>query len=298
VRVDATAGVPLDPRAITGEPGVIAMTPASIASIGSGGQLIALGAATAGQVMLLRPDLSPVPLSSLWRSIIPRQPAGLALPGLPDRLQILAALGTGPSTSAAALRREPGSATVTALIQDADGVSYQLPAGVLPADGQRHALVFSLPGPRQASYPLRLLSLSLTYVLPRYHPASPLAAPTGKLSIFSLAVAGAASGPFGPPFSHGAALAAWQAAGSSPHVPTGPAGTFETFPPSDGARPAILSWRGGAGGSRQPRSLPDTIRRYRSSTTSSSIPRPSPGRSGSRRSRRPGSSRPSPPAVT
>jgi ABC-type antimicrobial peptide transport system permease subunit len=251
VRVDATAGVPLDPRAISGEPGVTAATPASIASIGSGGRLIALGAATAGQAILLRPDLSPLPLASLWRSIIPPRPPGLALPGLPDRLQILAALGAGPDTSAAALRREPGSATVTALIQDADGVSYQLPAGVLPADGHRHALVVPLPGPRQASYPLRLLSLSLTYVLPPYDPARPLAAPTANLSIFSLAAAGTASGPFGRPFRHGDALAAWPAAGSSAHVPTGPAGTFVTFPPSDGARPTILSWRAAAGESQQ-----------------------------------------------
>ncbi len=251
VRVDATAGTPLDPRAMIGEPGVTAATPASIASIGSGGQLIALGAATAGRAILLRPDLSPVPLSSLWRSIIPRRPPGLALPGLPDRLQILAALGTGPGTSAAELRTELGSATVTASVQDANGVSYPLPAGVLPADGQRHALVVALPGPRQASYPLRLLSLSLTYVLPPYDPASPLAAPNATLSIFSLAVADTARGPFGPPFRPGAALAAWPAGGSSPSVPTGPPGVFQTFPPSDGIRPMILAWRGAAGRSRQ-----------------------------------------------
>ena len=251
VQVDAGAGAPLDPRAIAREPGVTAATPASIASIGGGGQLIAVGTGTAGQAILLRPDLSPVPVSSLWRSIIPRQPTGLALPGRPDRLQILAGLGAAPGTSAAAVRRELGSATVTASVQDADGVSYPLPAGVLPADGQRHALVVRLPGPRQASYPLRLLSLSLTYVLPPYHPASRLAAPTASLSIFSLAVADTASGPFGRPFRHGAALAAWQAAGSSSSVPTGPPGVFETSPPSDGARPAILSWQAAAGGSQQ-----------------------------------------------
>ena len=250
VRVDAGAGGPLDPRAITGQPGVTAATPASIASIGSGSQLIAVGAGTAGQAILLRPDLSPLPLSSLWRSIMPRRPTGLALPGLPDRLQILVALGAAPGTSTAALRRALGSVTVTASVQDADGVSYVLPAGMLPADGQRHALVVSLPGPRQASYPLRLLSLSLSFVLPPYHPASPLAAPTASLSIVSLAVAGTARGPFGRPFSHGAALAAWQAAGSSPRVPTGPPGVFQTSPPSDGAQPAILSW-GGAGGGQQ-----------------------------------------------
>jgi FtsX-like permease family len=251
IRVDATAGTPLDPTALTGEPGVTATTPASIASIGRGSQLIALGAATAGRTILLRPDLSSIPLSSLWRSIIPRRPAGLALPGLAGRLQVLAALGAAPGTSAAALRREVGQATVTALIQGADGVSYQLPAGVLPADGQRHALAVPLPGPRRATYPLRLLSLSLTYVLPPYHPAARLAAPTANLTIFSLSVAGAAHGPFGRPFSRGAALAAWTGSISSPYVPTGPPGTFETFPPSDGARPTIMSWVHAAGGSQQ-----------------------------------------------
>ena len=175
----------------------------------------------------------------------------------------------------------------------------QLPAGVLPADGQRHALVVPLPGPRQASYPLRLLSLSLTYVLPPYDPASPLAAPTASLSIFSLAVAGTASGPFGRPFSHGAALAAWQAAGSSPRVPTGPPGVFETFPPSDGVRPDD------PGLARRRRGKPATHVQYRARSVGidheQRAPRsaePSPGRSRSRRSRRPGSSRPSPPAVT
>ena len=251
VRVDARAGIPLDRGAITGEPGVSAATPASITSIGHGGQLIAVGAATAGQAILLRPDLSPVPLSSLWRSIIPRRPAGLALPGRPDRLQILAALGAGAKTGAAALRRELVPATVTATVQDDDGVSYQLPAGLLPADGQQHALVVPLPGPAQTSYPLRLLSLSLTYVLPPYHPASPLAAPTANFRIFTLAVAGTARSPFGRPLHHGSALAAWQGGVSSPDVPTGPAGTFETFPPSDGARPTILSWRKAAGGVQQ-----------------------------------------------
>ena len=133
VRVDAGAGGPLDPRAITGEPGVTAATPASIASIGSGGQLIAVGAGTAGQAILLRPDLSPLPLSSLWRSIIPRRPTGLALPGRPDRLQILVTLGASPGTSTAALRRELGSVTVTASVQDADGVSYVAsPPGCCP----------------------------------------------------------------------------------------------------------------------------------------------------------------------
>ncbi len=249
VRVDSP--IPVSPGtagAITGAPGVTAATPASLASLGSRSQLIALDASTAGRTILLRPDLSPLPLAALWRQITPRRPSGLALPGRPARLQILAALGAAPHTSAAALRKELGSVPVTAWIQDAGGAVYPLPAGALPADGQRHALVVPLSGLGRASYPLRLLSLSLTYVLPPYDPPSQL---TAGLSIESLALARAASGPFGAPFRRGAALAAWQGTGSSPSVPTGPASPFQTSPPWDGEPPAIRGWHGAAGGSRQ-----------------------------------------------
>lgn len=251
LQVNTNGTVPLDTGSFTSAREVTAATPASVASIGHGTQLIALGAATAGRTILLRPDLSSLPASALWRSIAPRHHAGLPIPGRPDRLEILAALGPGPRTSSAAvLRRELGSASVTALVQDADGVSYPLSAGVLPADGTRHALVASLPGPRQASYPLRLVSLSLSYVLPRWDPARPTAATTAGLSIESLAVAATARGPFGPPFRDGAALASWQAAGSSASVPTGPPGTFETFPPRDGIAPTIVGWNPTAGAGR------------------------------------------------
>jgi FtsX-like permease family len=247
VRVDAAAGVPVSTGTFTRAPEVTAATPARITSIGNGSQLIALGTATAGSAMLLRPDLSPLPVRKLWRSIIPQRAAGLVLPGRPDRLRILAALGAGPGTSAAAVRGELGSATVRALIQNADGITYSRPAGVLPADGQRHALTVPLSGVpaglRRGGYPLRLLRLTLTFVLPRYDPVRP--APDASLSIESLAV-GSAHGPF----SDGAALASWQGAVSSPYVPTGPTLPGPAFPPRDGAAPSILSWRP-AGGTQQ-----------------------------------------------
>ena len=63
-------------------------------------------------------------------------------------------------------------------------------------------------------------------------------------------MAGTAHGPFGRPFSDGAALAAWQGAGSSPNVPTGPPGQFET-PAADGAPPYILHWHRTARDSQQ-----------------------------------------------
>jgi hypothetical protein len=253
VRVDSAGALPLGAAgAITRAPGVTAATPASLAGIGSGGQMIAPDASTAGKTILLRPDLSPLPLSALWQLITPRQPSGLALPGQPDRLEILTALGVGPHSSAA-VQRELGSATITAWIQDAGGATYQISAaGSLPFDGRPHPLVFMLSGPGDlASYPLRLLGLSLMYTLPPYDPASPTSAPTARLNVESLAVAEAASGPFGRPFCHGDALAAWQGTGSSTKVPTGPPSPYGGIPPSDGAVPAILGWHGAAGGAQQ-----------------------------------------------
>jgi hypothetical protein len=249
VQVNATGALPPGAAAaITGAPGVTAATPASVSAIGNGGQMIALDASTAGQTILLRPDLSTLPLSALWRRITP-QPPGLALPGQPDRLEILASLGPGQRSSEAAVQTAIGSAMVTASIQDAEGAVYQIPlAGTLPADGQPHSLVFMLPGPRQASYPLRLLGLTLTYVLPPYNPAG---SPSAGLTIDSLAVAATDRGPFGQPFDHGAALAAWQGSGYSAYVPTGPGGGGGPLPPSDGARPSITGWHRVTGGGQQ-----------------------------------------------
>jgi ABC-type antimicrobial peptide transport system permease subunit len=250
VRVDAADQLPLGATgAITRAAGVTAVTSASLYSIANGAQLIALDASTAGKTILLRPDLSSLPASALWRRIIPRPTPGLVLPGQPERLEILASLGARPGTSAAKLARDLGSVTVVAWVADAGGAIYQMPvAGLLPADGRTHALVVTLAGPGQASYPLRLVGLTLTYLLPPYDPADPQSGPVAGLSIESLAVAGTASGPFGQPFSHGAALAAWQEGGSSQYVPAGPPTPGGQPPPSSGAAPAPQGWTRAAGG--------------------------------------------------
>jgi hypothetical protein len=254
VRLDSAGPLPLGATgAITRAPGVTAATPASLAGIGTGGQMIALDASTADKGILLRPDLSPLPLSALWQRITPRQLPGLALPGQPDRLEVRATLGAGPGTSAAKVLSELGSVTVTAWIQDAGGGTYGIPAnGSLPADGKPQSLVFTLSGSRQASYPLRLLGLTLgLYALPLYNPANPTWAPNARLTIQSFAVAATASGPFGRPFADGAALAAWQSTGSSRFVPTGQPNPDGTWPPSAGEPPSILGWHSAAGGARQ-----------------------------------------------
>jgi ABC-type antimicrobial peptide transport system permease subunit len=252
VQVDSTGPLPLRAaRAITGAPGVTAATSASVAGIGNGGQMIALDASTAGKTILLRPDLSPLPLSALWQLINPPLP-GLTLPGQADRLEVLATLGAGPKTSAAAAQRDLGPVAVTAWIQDSSGATYQIPAaGSLPADGRPHAVVFMLPGPRQASYPLRLAGVTLMYPLPPYDSASATSAPTASLSIESVAVARTAAGPFGRPLGLGDALAAWDYTGSATRVPTGPSGPTGGLTAANGVPPAIVGWHRAAGGAMQ-----------------------------------------------
>jgi len=251
VRADATGGLPLGADgAITRAPGVTAATSASVANLGNGSQLIALNASTASQGILLRPDLSPLPLTALWQRITPRQPSGLVLPGQPARLEVLASLGAGPHSSAAAVRAfQPAFAT--AWVQDAQGATYPVPTGPLPFDGKTHSLVFTLSSPGQASYPLRLLGFTLSYLLPPFDPANPSFAPSASLTVRSLALAATASGPFGRPFSPGAAWAAWQGLGTSPGVPTGPPGTYGGMPPSDGTPPVFAGWHRTAGGGQQ-----------------------------------------------
>jgi hypothetical protein len=248
VRVDTAAPLPLGSTGmVTRAPGVTAATSASLADIGNGGQLIALDANTAGKTILIRPDLSPLPLSALWQRVTPRKLSGVMLPGQPGRLQILASLGAAPHGSAAEVRKNLGAPDVSAWVQDGGGGTYQIPAAAsLPADGRPHALVFVLsPGPRQASYPLRLLGLTMTYDLPPYDPAKPSNL-SAALSIESLAMA-TATGPFGRPFSHGAALAAWRGTASSSYVPATPPGPFATVTPADGVPPTVQRWQPAAG---------------------------------------------------
>jgi hypothetical protein len=236
----ARALPPASIGAITQAPGITAATAASVTSTGSGGQLIALDASTAGTALRVRPDLSPMPLNELWQRITPRQPSGLRLPGEPARLDILASLAVSSRGSTAAQRGGLGAATVMAWIQGAGGATYSIPAaGPLPFDGRARSLAFSLSGLNQPGTQLRLLGFSLTYVLPPYEPAKPASVPVATLSVQSLAVAHAASGPFGAPFSGGSALAAFEDTTSSPSVPTGPAGPYGGSPPSDGIPPAV-----------------------------------------------------------
>lgn len=252
VRVDTPAQVPLGKvTAVSRAPGVTAATPLTSVPSGSGGNLLVLDARTAPATVLLRPDLSPGPAAALWRQITPSPPeAGVALPGRPARLEITASLlprsaGGRRSGSAGGQRSgsaggQPGEASASVSVQDASGVIYSVPAGTLPADGGDHGLIAVLSATRQADYPLRLLGLSLTYLMPHGAPApagKPGPAGTGPagLAITGIAVAPAATGAFAAPFANGGALAAWRSAAPSPGLVT------LTAPVPAGAVPAIAT---------------------------------------------------------
>lgn len=249
VRLDSLVPASLgESGAISGAPGVTATTLASVLPVSSG-HLVALDASTAGVTIALRPDLSPLPLPALWQRITPRRRPGLPIPGLPARPKILVSLATeaGP--------QRLGGAGVIAWLQDGGGGTYQVgtcqsPARFLPADGRPHALIIPLAGSGQAIYPLRLLGLRLCFTLPPFDAARPRASPALRLRVLALATARANNGPFGPPFTRGAALASWRALASSQSVPAR-VGAFGGVLPVDGTPPVIRGWHGAAAGRQQ-----------------------------------------------
>jgi hypothetical protein len=248
VRVDTPTPAGVGTAAtMTRAPGVTAATPVAGQSTGSGGNVLALDAKAASAAVLLRGDLSPLPAAVLWQRITPPGPAaGLRVPGRPARLEITAALAAGPG---AGRLGGPAGASVTASVQDSRGAVYAVPAGALPADGRPHALTAVLSPARQASYPLRLLGLSLTYLLP---PQGRVAAspPPARLAIASIAAGSSAAGALAAPFADGRALAAWRPAVSSPDLGTLAAAPTAAVPTASGAQPGIARWRAGPGGSQ------------------------------------------------
>src|SRR5262249_35727923 len=156
----------------------------------------------------------PLPARQLWRRIIPARP-GLALPGRPARIAIEARV------SGRAGQYRLGRVRAAASIQDADGAVYTVPAGSIPADGRDHPLIAWLAPPGRASYPLRLIGLSLTYGLPHYpgqRQLSSTALHRDTLTLSSVAEATSATGRFAAPFARGAALSDWGADGSAPSL--------------------------------------------------------------------------------
>jgi FtsX-like permease family len=239
---------PLSPAAagvIPRSPGVQAAMPVARVSTGSSGELLAVDARTAPATVLLRSDLSPYPARQLWPRLIPAQaPPGVAIPGRPAELEVMASLAPGSAATS------PGPAALTVSVQDADGIVYWITAGSLPADGRVHALTAELSPSRQAAYPLRLLGLSFSYNLAPYRPSGGVFRPAGPGGPARLVISGLAARPGGKPFAAGRALAAWSAAVSSIGLNGVGAPTSAAIADSAGAPPTLVSW-GPAGRAQQ-----------------------------------------------
>jgi hypothetical protein len=242
----ADVAQPLPPAAagmISRSPGVRTAMPvariiaAPAGSAGSAGELLAVDARNAAGTVLLRGDLSPYPARQLWPLLVPPRPApGLAIPGRPARLVIMASLTAGRAAAS------PGVASVTVSIQDADGIVYLVGAGSLAADGRVHALTAELSPARQAAYPLRLLGLSLNYNLRHYRPGSPFR-PSGAAGQARLVISGLAARPGGETFAVGRALAPWSARVSSIGINGAGVPPSAAVAASSGVPPALAGWQ-------------------------------------------------------
>jgi FtsX-like permease family len=160
VRVDTP--LPISPgktATVTSAAGVQHAMAVSVQSETLPAPLLAIDAAQAPQVATIRSDQSALPAASLFGEITPKTQPGSPLPGHPAAIRLTAALT--PAASVAQLA--PVSVTVT--VADATGDMYQLDAGTLPADGRSHVLTATLGG-THASFPLRLVQVSLSYTLP------------------------------------------------------------------------------------------------------------------------------------
>ena len=218
--------------ALAGLPGVRhAMPVATFTETAAGGQTLAIDAAQAANVTLLRPDQTPRPAAELFGMIRPAGPAsGVTLPGRTGEFQLTALLGP------ASLGLAP--ATVSVSVEDADGDVYQLDAGTLPADGRPHTLAVTLAnqaiagaggvaGTAGAIYPVRLTGVSLDYTMPGGQARVPA----------TFTVASVSGGPRAAQVA-GSALRGWTAAATSPEL-AGIRQTLGTAGPS--GLPAVSS---------------------------------------------------------
>jgi FtsX-like permease family len=216
----------------------------------SPGEVIAVDAAQASQVVRLRGDESPQPAGRLFRAITPAGGLPGAVLSTPRAgpIQLTATLSPatlGPAAPTPGRAAQLGPVTVTLTILDRTGAAYQIVAGTLVADGRPHLLIAPLGGD-QAGYPLRVAAITATFGLPlRDGPA--LALTLSGLSLAgwtqqasSLVPVDLSPGSFAPPR-------------DGPTHITGRAATF-TFAP--GHAPAL---RVGAAGSQSSAQVPGQL---------------------------------------
>ena len=129
------------------------------------------------------------------------------------------------------------------IVQDAYGLTYSFPTQAMPADGRSHQLVIDLGRSSGIAYPLRLLSVALTYNIPfATTSARAKAADAAAVVTFtSVSASSARTGPFGAPFAAGRELAGWAPRTSAPGLDAISSEHLEGL--ADGSvRPAVDSW--------------------------------------------------------
>jgi hypothetical protein len=166
ITLPAAAPLPIGQAGqITGARGVRAVTPVIRASFSlpdnDQATLLGLDPRPATAIVPLRHDLLVKPLTNPFGPIgEDKGPTGVVLSGKPTKLQVIAALSRSAMTGA----------VLAVQLSDAAGVSYQLTAGSLPANGTFQRLDISLSPRRQADYPVTLTGFSLQYQMPQFGP--------------------------------------------------------------------------------------------------------------------------------
>jgi hypothetical protein len=212
LRVDLAAPLPAgDTSIVTHAAGVQGAMAVSVLPVAVPSEVVAIGAAQAPGVALLRSDEASLPAGRLFSMIAPESgTGGTPLSGTPVHIDLTATLSRA--------QLSPFTAQVTVI--DAKGAAYQIQAGTLPADGRPHLLTAALGGTR-ASYPLRLAQISFAYVLP-----------AGKTKPLTLTVTGARIG-------------GWAGTASSPELDSLLTSSGTLGPSED---PGATDWRPGADG--------------------------------------------------
>jgi FtsX-like permease family len=197
---------------ITGAPGVRAAMAVSVVQEATPASVVAIDAARAPKVALLRADQSSLSPTALLRSITPSAPTGGQLiSGRPKVVQFTVTLSRAP------LGQVYAQLTVT----DATGAAFQFSSAVFSADGRPHVLTAALGG-SDAAYPLRLSQVTLFYTLPTRQLKTPV----------TMTVAGATP-------------TTWTAVASSPQL-LSDLSTNETYGSSAG--PRVTGWQRAPGG--------------------------------------------------
>ena len=197
---------------ITGATGVRAAMAVSVDQEATPAPVVAIDAAQAPKVALLRADQSSLPPAALLRSITPSSPSGgLLISGRPRSVQFTVTLSRAPL--------DPVNAQFT--VTDATGAAFQLSSGLFSADGRPHVLTASLGG-THAAYPLRLSQVILFYTLPAKRLKTPV----------TLTIAGATP-------------STWTAVASSPEL-VSELSTDNMYGPS--ADPQVTGWQRAPGG--------------------------------------------------